>query len=79
MKKSCSSCKYGNNCPYGGSDLYCLKEYNFKDVMELCNLFDSPKTRDNIFENCKRSEDYCCEDYEAIDHNIYFTYNDFGY
>ena len=24
MKKSCSTCRYGNNCPYGGIDLFLL-------------------------------------------------------
>ncbi len=79
MEKACNNCRYGNNCPYGGSDVYCLKDYEFNSVIELCGLFDDLKIRDEIFENRRRNENFCCEKYEPIDHDKYFTYNDFGY
>ena len=76
MEKSCSNCRYGNNCPYGGSWIYCLKDYKFNTVVELCNLFDDLKVRDKIFYECQRNNNHCCEEYQPIDRNVYFTYND---
>lgn len=79
MEKTCISCRYGNNCPYGGSEIYCLKDYEFSNVLELCSLFDDIKMRDVIFSDCKRDKNTCCDEYRPIDHGKYYTYNDFDY
>jgi hypothetical protein len=79
MKRSCGTCRYGNNCPYGGTDLFCLRGYSFNSVMELCALFDNSEIRDELFNGRKQDIDFLCDNYAPIDHSRYFTYNDFGY
>ena len=79
MKRSCGTCRYGNNCPYGGTDLFCLRGYSFHSVMELCARFDNSEIRDELFNGRKQDIDFLCDNYAPIDHSRYFTYNDFGY
>lgn len=76
IKNCCQTCRYGNNCPYGEVGIFCMKGYKFSSILELCSLFDDINIRDEIFEKRIRKDDFCCDDYEQINHNKYFTYND---
>ena len=79
MERNCYSCRFGNNCPYGGSEVFCLKGYRFNTILELCSLFDDIITRDKLFMECKRDPNSSCEEYQPVNRDEYFTYSDFGY
>ena len=78
MKKCCDNCKYGNYCPFGGEDLYCMKDYKFSNKSALCDLFNDFNVQNDIFENKVREKKFYCDAYERINHNEYYTYNDCG-
>ncbi len=79
MERNCFSCRYGNNCPYGGAEIFCMKDYKFNSILELCSLFDDIKIRDKIFKECKRDKNSSCKDYQPVNRDEFFTYSDFGH
>lgn len=72
----CYSCRHGNFMPASGLDheIFCLKDKVFNNKIDVCELL--------VIENecCSRKRkllDYC-DDYQPIDHDNYYTYNDWG-
>lgn len=78
IKNCCQTCRYGNYCPFGGDVLYCMKGYKFANKMELCDLFNNFEVRDDIFDNKVRAKGFCCDEHTVINHDEYYTYNDWG-
>lgn len=70
----CMTCRYGNMCPYGNKEnqLFCTKDLNIVDKMQLCNLIDETY---KFFDREVFSYHYCDDFlYQSDD---YYTYNDY--
>lgn len=72
----CMTCRYGNMCPHGNkeNELFCTKDLNIVDKMQLCNLSDE----NNYFLKRKVFSYHYCDDF-VYQSDDYYTYNDYYY
>ncbi len=76
--KCCMTCRHGNQCPYGGDDVYCTKDHLITSKDDVCTLFDQMAVNPRQIEARHRQYGDFCESYQTQGKGFY-TYNDYAY
>lgn len=75
----CETCRHGNYCPYGDyeNEIFCFKDKVFEKKFDVCDEFVREGKWQDVKHRARKLLDYC-DDYQPIDHDNYYTYNDWG-